>query len=180
MSFETNSLRLDVYFKKKQINGKVQKIDRRNIRQKLTPEQILEKKLVTTLLNFGVSKPNSVVEDLKKINNIENLNPNLIVLVYLYFVKKNLDINLVVSDFDNDFNKQLNIISKKNIFPKLETPYQKYLFRQDFIMYLILVISEETEENYEEENYEEENYEEENYEEENYEEENYEEENYYD
>ena len=46
MSFETNSLRLDVYFKKKQASGKVQKIDRRNIRQKLSPEEVLEKRLV--------------------------------------------------------------------------------------------------------------------------------------
>ena len=67
MSFETNSLRLDVYFKKKQVSGKVQKIDRRNIRQKLSPEEILEKRLVTTLLKFGVSKPNLVVLELKKI-----------------------------------------------------------------------------------------------------------------
>lgn len=146
MSFETNSLRLDVYFKKKQGGSTLQKIDRRNIRQKLSPEEVLEKKLITTLLKFDVTKPNLVVQDLKKIKNIENLNPELVVLVYLYFVEKNLDINLVVSDFDNDFDKQLEIISKKNIFPKLETPYQKYLFRQDFIMYLILVISDETEE----------------------------------
>ena len=145
MSFETNSLRLDVYFKKKQISGKVKNIDRRNIRQRLTPEEILEKKLIKTLLDFNVTKPNLVVEDLKKIKNIEKLNPELVVLVYLYFVEKNSDIDLVVTDFDNDFNNQLKIISEKNIFPKLETPYQKYLFRQDFIMYLILIISEETE-----------------------------------
>lgn len=158
MSFETNSLRLDVYFKKKQGGNTLQKIDRRNIRQKLSPEEILEKKLITTLLNFDVTKPNLVVEELKKIKNIENLNPELVVLVYLYFVEKNLDINLVVSDFDNDFDKQLQIINQKNIFPKLETPYQKYLFRQDFIMYLILVISDETEEvdMFSEESYEEE------------------------
>lgn len=167
MSFETNSLRLDVYFKKKQAGSGLQKIDRRSIRQKLTPEEILEKKLITTLLKFDVNKPNLVVQDLKKIKNIENLNPELIVLVYLYFVEKNLDINLVVSDFDNDFNKQLEKISEKNIFPKLETPYQKYLFRQDFIMYLILVISDDSEEveEFSEESYQEddEEYEEDSY-----------------
>ena len=157
MSFETNSLRLDVYFKKKQVSGKVQKIDRRNIRQKLSPEEVLEKRLINTLLKFGVTKPNLVVLELKKIKNIDNLNADLVVLVYYYFLKKNLDIDLVVSDFDNDFDKQLKIISEKNIFPKLETPYQKYLFRQDFILYLLLVTadeSEEVEERYSEESYE--------------------------
>ena len=157
MSFETNSLRLDVYFKKKQASGKVQKIDRRNIRQKLSPEEVLEKRLVNVLLKFGVSKPNLIVPELKKIKNIDNLNTGLVVLVYLYFQSKNLDIDLVVSDFDNDFDKQLKIISEKNIFSKMETPYQKYLFRQDFIMYLLLVTSdesEEVEETYSEESYE--------------------------
>lgn len=157
MSFETNSLRLDVYFKKKQINNNYQKIDRRNIRQKLTAEEILEKKLVDALLRFNVSKPNPVVQDLKKIKNIDNLNPYLIVLVYLYFVEKESDIDSVVKDFDTDFEKQLRIIDEKKIFPKLLTPYQKYIFRQDFIMYLILLTNdEESEEIYTESDYEEE------------------------
>jgi len=45
----------------------------------------------------------------------------------------------VVENFDQDFQEQLDLISKLNLFKKIEEKNLEYEFRQDFICYLFLI-----------------------------------------
>lgn len=141
---DINNLKMDVYVKKKNIDIRRKKIDRRNIKIKLSQEQLIRQKLYYDISTMGtVFDINTLVEEFIKYKNIANLNYKLLALVYTYLSEKEFDINQVVVNFDQDFQQQLQIINDNNIFPQLgENDKKIYLFRQDFIMYLIIINNE--------------------------------------
>lgn len=131
------SLRLDNYVKRKEIT-KINKIDRRKYRISRNRKDILLERLNIELNFLGIVNKQEVSSELIKLPNFGNLNFRLIILVYRYFAEKNFDINNVVIDFDNDFEKIIQEIKKLNIF-NLEKSNALFKFRQDFIIYLILI-----------------------------------------
>mgnify|MGYP003627536354 CR=1 FL=1 len=141
---DINNLKMDVYVKKKNIDTRKKKIDRRNIKIKLSQEQLIKQKIYYDIGTMGtIFDINTLVEEFIKYKNIANLNYKLLALVYTYLSEKEFDINQVVLNFDQDFEKQLQIINDHNIFPQLKEDAKKiYLFRQDFIMYLIIINNE--------------------------------------
>lgn len=132
------SLRLDVYVKRKAIDKRAKILDLRRYRQSRNEQQRLIEKLELDLDVFGVRDKDRVISDLRKVPNFANLNFYLLIIVYLYFSEKNFDPGNVALDFDNDFKKIVEDIKFKGIFD-LEKKDSLYNFRQDFIIYLLLI-----------------------------------------
>lgn len=141
------SLRLDVYVKKKGIDRRAKIIDLRRYRQSKNEYERLIDKLYQDLTVFGVKDKDNIVNDLKKVPNFMNLNFSLLILVYLYYSSKNFDPGNVILNFDEDFKAIVKDINDRDIF-MLNKKDSLYDFRQDFIIYLLLInkIDEETEE----------------------------------
>ena len=131
------SLRLDNYVKRKEMT-KMNKLDLRKYRATKSKLDILKDRLVMDLDFFGVADKDNIIADLIKIPNFANLNFRLLIIVYLYSAEKNFDVANIVSNFDNDFKKIVQDIKNKNIFD-LEKRNILFKFRQDFIIYLILI-----------------------------------------
>ena len=119
-------------------------VDKRRFKRKINKEESLEIHLISELTLFEVQDISNVVKILKDVNNFCHLNFRLLILVYLYFSRLKFDIALVISNFDNDFNEILKDVKKKGLFPKVEGELKTYKFRQDFIMYLILLYNQYT------------------------------------
>jgi hypothetical protein len=130
------SLRLDIFVKKKEVKGNV--LDKRKYRQAKSGEQRLIDKLSLEIDMMGVANRDRVLRDLIKVKNYQNLNFTLLILVYLYFGEKNFDIGNVVLNFDKDFEEQVKKIKEKDYF-NLDKKDSLYNFRQDFIIYLLLI-----------------------------------------
>ena len=159
-----DNLRLDVYAKRKKIVKNKLLLDKRKFRSQMTYQEILFLRLIKEIDIFNVADSTRLANELIKVKNYQNLNFRLLILVYLYFSSKNLDISIVTKNFDNDFELELKKIEQNNLFPKLSTNESIYKFRQDFIMYLILIsnmeettvlIDEEAVDNYDPNEYEE-------------------------
>ena len=124
------------FAKKKKKEGFV---DKRRFKRKINKEEVLEINLISELALFEVQDISNVANQLKKVKNFCHLNIKLLIVVYLYFCKMKKNIGNVVLNFDNDFKEIIKDVKKKGIFPKLEGELRIYKFRQDFIMYLILL-----------------------------------------
>ena len=97
-----NNLRLDVYAKKKKnVNSKII-LDKRKFRIQMTYQEVLFLRLIKEIEIFNVAAPARLANELTKVKNYQTLNFRLLIIVYLYFSKKNLDISLVTKDFDKD------------------------------------------------------------------------------
>lgn len=143
-------LRLDVYVKRKKAEGGYN-LDRRRYREiRNNKERLLEKlKLDLDLLGIVTNK-DDILLDFLKIKNFETINFPLMIIVYDYFSKKLFDMENVTQDFDNDFKQIIKEVKEKAIF-NLDRKGVIYRFRQDFIVYLLilyrdLVDNEEVEE----------------------------------
>lgn len=132
------SLRLDTYVKRKEIDKKNTILDRRKYRQLKSNQDRLLEKLDQTLDSMGVIDKERIKLDLINTPNFANLNFSLLIVVYLYFSEKNFDIGNVVLNFDNDFTKIVEDLQKEAIFD-LSKEGVLYTFRQDFIIYLMLL-----------------------------------------
>ena len=132
------SLRLDVYVKRKEIDKRGKILDLRRYRQSRDENQRLIEKLTQDLTLFGVKDKDRVISDLRKVPNFTNLNFPLLIIVYLYFSEKNFDPGNVILNFDKDFEKIVSDIKERGIFD-LEKKDSLYTFRQDFIIYLLLI-----------------------------------------
>lgn len=132
------SLRLDTYVKRKEIDKKNTILDRRKYRQLKSNQDRLLEKLDQTLDSMGVIDKERIKLDLINTPNFANLNFSLLIIVYLYFSEKNFDIGNVVLNFDNDFTKIVEDLQKEAIFD-LSKEGVLYTFRQDFIIYLMLL-----------------------------------------
>ena len=88
---------------------------------------------------FGVTGANVLAQDLSRIKDVHKLNKDLLCLVYMYYNSKNFLIENVLQNLDEDFEEQLDIISKTGIFNKLSNPSYLYDFRQDFCCYLFII-----------------------------------------
>ena len=135
-----SSLEIDITYKKKDVDGeKVVTIDRRKLRAQQTPLEKLMRSLTESMERIGVLHSSELIKELIKIKNIEQLNKNLICLVYKYFESRDFSLENVLQNFDEDFEEQLNLISKYGIFGKLKNEKYIYKFRQDFCCYLFLI-----------------------------------------
>ena len=132
------SLRLDVYVKRKGIDKRARVLDLRRYRQSKDEQQRLVEKLYQSLALFGVKDKDKIIADLRKIPNFANLNFPLLIIAYLYFSEKNFDPGNIILNFDKDFEKVVADIKEKGIFD-LEKKDSLYTFRQDFIIYLLLI-----------------------------------------
>lgn len=132
------SLRLDTYVKRKEINKINTTLDRRKYRQLKSNRDRLLEKLDQTLDSMGVTDKERIKLDLINTPNFSNLNFPLLIAVYLYFSEKNFDIGNVALDFDNDFDKIVEDLQREDIFD-LSKEGVLYTFRQDFIIYLMLL-----------------------------------------
>lgn len=121
--------------------------DKRKFKTQITPEESLEKQILSQLELFGVGDPQRVLRIIKKIPHYQNLNIILLMITYFYFSSKNFDLGIVVQNFDQDFEEIVNEVFDRGYFPKLDgrrfTPYEEYKFRQDFIMYMLLINDQE-------------------------------------
>jgi len=143
------SLRLDNYVKRKEIT-KLNKLDKRKYRANKSIQDILLDNMRQELDFLGVVNKSSIISELIKIKNYNHLNFRLLILVYLYFSEKNFDLGNVVLDFDNDFKEIIKDIKKRDLFD-LEKRNVLFSFRQDFIIYLMLIDNIDTEEDENEE-----------------------------
>jgi len=132
------SLRLDTYVKRKEINKINTTLDRRKYRQLKSNRDRLLEKLDQALDSMGVTDKERMKLDLINTPNFSNLNFSLLIAVYLYFSEKNFDIGNVALDFDNDFDKIVEDLQREDIFD-LSKEGVLYTFRQDFIIYLMLL-----------------------------------------
>ena len=134
-----SSLQIDVtYQKKSEAGDKVVYIDRRKLRAQQTPREKLIRSLTESMEKIGVLHNTEFIKELLKIKNIEQLNKPLICIVYKYFESRDFSLENVLSNFDEDFEEQLNLISKFDLFKKLKNSSYIYKFRQDFCCYLFL------------------------------------------
>lgn len=137
-----SSLEIDIdYGKKKETGGKKEIfIDRRKIRAQQSFEEKVIKNIKDSFEKLGYYHTQNLEKEIIKIKNIEKLNKILICLVYKYFESKNFDIELVLQNFNEDFEEQLNILSKFNLFQsKLKSEINIYNFRKDFCCYLFII-----------------------------------------
>ena len=148
-------MQLDVFVKRKKLEqnkgffdheGKAP--DRRRFKVEMTPEESLEKSIMSDIEIFGLAEPSRLLTIIKKVPHYQTLNIRLLSIVYFYFSEKNFDFGLVVNDFDKDFEEEVKKIYEKGYFPKLDgrkfTALEKHKFRQDFIIYMILISEMET------------------------------------
>jgi len=132
------SLRLDVYVKRKGIDKRGKVLDLRRYRQSRDENQRLIEKLYQDLILFGIKDKDRVIADLRKVPNFSNLNFPLLIEAYLYFSEKNFDPGNIILNFDQDFEKIVADVKERGIFD-LEKKNSLYKFRQDFIIYLLLI-----------------------------------------
>ena len=132
------SLRLDVYVKRKGIDKRGKVLDLRRYRQSRDENQRLIEKLYQDLILFGIKDKDRVIADLRKVPNFANLNFPLLIEAYLYFSEKNFDPGNIILNFNQDFEKIVADIKERGIFD-LEKKDSLYKFRQDFIIYLLLI-----------------------------------------
>ena len=143
------SLTLNVYVKRKVIDGKAKILDKRSFKYIKTNRERLIDNLKSQLDNVGITNKEEVVRDLIKIKNFQNLNFPLLITVYLYLRDRDFDFGIVTQNFDNDFKEQVKYIKENGIFD-LDKKGVLYNFRQDFILYMLLILNTEEDE-YEEE-----------------------------
>ena len=132
------SLRLDVYVKRKGIDKRARILDLRRYRQSKDEQQRLIEKLYQDLVLFGIKDKDKIIADLRKVPNFANLNFPLLIMAYLYFSEKDFDPGNIILNFNKDFEKIVSDIKEKGIFD-LEKKDSLYTFRQDFIIYLLLI-----------------------------------------
>jgi len=122
-------------------------LDKRKFKTQISPEESLEKQVLSQIEVFGVGDPQRVLRIVKRIPHWQNLNITLLMIAYFYFADKNFDLGLVVLDFDNDFKEVVDSVYEKGYFPKLEgrklTLREEYDFRQDFVTYMLLINEQE-------------------------------------
>ena len=132
------SLRLDIYVKRKGIDKRARILDLRRYRQSKDEQQRLIEKLYQDLVLFGIKDKDKIIADLRKVPNFANLNFPLLIMAYLYFSEKDFDPGNIILNFNKDFEKIVSDIKEKGIFD-LEKKDSLYTFRQDFIIYLLLI-----------------------------------------
>lgn len=132
------SLRLDVYVKRKGIDKRARVLDLRRYRQSKDEQQRLIEKLYQDLALFGVKDKDKIIADLRKVPNFANLNFPLLIMAYLYFSEKDFEPGNIILNFNQDFEKIVTEIKERGIFD-LEKKDSLYTFRQDFIIYLLLI-----------------------------------------
>ena len=132
------SLRLDVYVKRKGIDKRARVLDLRRYRQSKDEQQRLIEKLYQDLALFGVKDKDKIIADLRKVPNFANLNFPLLIMAYLYFSEKDFEPGNIILNFNQDFEKIVTEIKERGIFD-LEKKDSLYAFRQDFIIYLLLI-----------------------------------------
>ena len=143
-------MQLDVFVKRKRLEeskhglnmeGKIP--DKRKFKVEMTPEESLEKSIISEIETFGAPDPGRMLTVIKKIPHWQTLNITLLLIVYFYFLERNFDFGIVIKNFDQDFDNVVKDIYERGRFPKLDggkfTPLEKYKFRQDFIIYMILI-----------------------------------------
>lgn len=134
-----SSLQIDVTYKKKSEADKVVYIDKRKLRAQQTPREKLIRSLEESMEKIGVLHNTDFIKELLRIKNIEQLNKPLVCIVYKYFESRDFSLEEVFKNFDEDFEEQLNLISKFDLFKKLKSSENIYKFRQDFCCYLFLI-----------------------------------------
>lgn len=143
-------MQLNVFVKRKRLEeikngmnmeGKIP--DKRKFKIEMTLEESLEKSIISEIEAFGIPNPTSMLSVIKKIPHWKTLNITLLLLVYFYFDSKNRDFGIVLQNLDKDFEEEVNKIYERGLFPRLDgrkfTPLEKYKFRQDFMIYMILL-----------------------------------------
>ena len=127
------------YFKKKDSKDQFI-IDKRKFRGQMTPRELLLNQLKITFERYGITDSEVLAKDLMKIKPIFQLNKDLLVLVYLYFNKKDNDLGLVLQNFDEDFENEMNYFSRLGLFQKaMNNKLNRFKFRQDFVTYLFII-----------------------------------------
>jgi len=142
-----NNISLTTFVKRKKLEEEKEKYvklpDKRRFKEQMTPEESIQRSILSEIENFGVTDPPRVLRIFQKIPHYQTLNITLLLIVYFYFISRNFDFSLVVENFDKDFNEQLEKIYEQDYFPVLEgrkmTAIEKYRFRQDFITYMLLI-----------------------------------------
>ena len=144
-----SSLPLDVFVKRKKIENenknKTGFLDKRRFRTRMGIEESQEKTIMSEIESYGVDDTERVFRIVKKIPHYQVLNITLLLIVYFYFSDKNFDFFIVSQNFDQDFEKVIDDIYEKGFFGGRKfNSLELYKFRQDFIMYMLLINNMET------------------------------------
>ena len=150
-----STLRLDAYSSSK-INIGSKLLDRRRFRGKVGNMNRLKLLLIDRLTKLEVNDIDNVSRELLKVRNFKNLNFDLLIIVYLYCGTKNFNLDIIKENFETDFKEQVEKINNLDIsFKKKIDESNEYKFRQDFILYIFLILNDEADEDLEEEDIEE-------------------------
>ena len=148
-----SSLRLDVYSSSKILLGN-KALDRRRFKGKLGNSKRLKLLLEERLKKeHGVANVGTVASELIKVRNFKNLNFDLLIIVYKFCGEKTFKKELIEENFNESFDEVVKNINERNIFKKNITEANILKFKQDFLLYinLILEINQDLEDPYEEE-----------------------------
>lgn len=137
-----SKLTLDQYylFNKKDRSKKGVILDRRRLKTQMTVYEKATSDLAEAFERIGVLNSQLIVKDLVKLEKISQLNKLLLAIVYRYYQSKNNSLKEVLLDFDNDFQNEVDYIMRNNIFKNLDNKSILFNFRQDFVIYLFLIV----------------------------------------
>ena len=123
------------------MSGKIP--DKRKFKVEMSADESLEKSIISEIESFGIPNPGNMLDVIKRIPHWQTINITLLLLVYFYFDSKNRDFGIVLQNLDADFDEEVKKIYDRGLFPRLDgrkfTPIEKYKFRQDFMIYMILI-----------------------------------------
>lgn len=141
-------LPLDAVFKRKKLLEEREKFamkipDKRRFRNKMGLEESIEKSIISEFSSYGISSDDipRMIREFKRVKHYQTLNPTLFLVVYFYFTgERGSDFELVAENFDYDFQQIIKNIYGKGLFGgRRFTPVEEYRFRQDFIIYMMLI-----------------------------------------
>ena len=141
-------LPLEAVFKRKKLEEEKEKFgikvpDKRRFRTRMGIEESIEKSIISEFSSYGISSDDipRMVKEFKRVKHYQTLNPILFLVVYFYFAgERNTDFELAAENFDYDFQQIIRNIYSKGLFGGRKfTPVEEYRFRQDFIIYMMLI-----------------------------------------
>ena len=136
------SLSLDVYNKRKYTQGSSTNfLDKRHFKGGRSREENLIEELNKDMEELGITNRVLVLNDLLKLKEkLRYLNFYLLLNVYIYFSRKNFNLEIVFINFENDFQEEYQKILLDNPYTNdLKNKVNKHKFRQDYIIYLFLL-----------------------------------------
>lgn len=103
--------------------------------------------MISEKLNkFNITSKASFIENIMLIKNIKNLNIELVIIVYIFCEKRQFSLDLIIDNFNDDFLEEVEKINMNGYFNKIIDKKNISKFREDFVIYMFLILNDEEEE----------------------------------